>query len=336
LAYYALKYTIYNEQSSRTTRLFCYSSQTIPQIIIPSSPANLQPITIHICHTNNNLLVFNHNSTSSFTLHLNFWSIFWPVFHHTLSNTPQLSSFKIYLNNIPDMKLPEYTNRLVKVPYSRLITECNSLITSKNFSISWFKTKDHQPPPVTLPITSTSIPYCFPTTFTTSPLINNSHATSITHWIKFVNYYTNLFDILLSHSATYKPSSFEQLETLIKANNKLKNHDQSKFKALSTFRTKLLANQLPTRFKLHKRYPTLYPDDLCPRCDAATEDLPHIFSCIYNKPLINKKKSKLESLIAELNPKSIKISDFTSNLKLTNDILLKLALCNFDLAFKPL
>jgi hypothetical protein len=310
----------------------------IPQIIISPPPLITQPITIHLYYNkkDNNLTVAKPTNTLTYTLHPNFWCIFWPVLYQTLTDTPNSSIIKIYLNKSPDLKIPSYINRMVKIPFSRFISECNILSISKSFTISWLNLKDHQPPLDILPRINTSVPECFPLTITSSPLINNTHATSVTHWIKFINYYTNLFDILLSESAIYKPSSFEELETIIRANHKLKKLDQLKHRALSTFRTKLLANQLPTRTKLHKRYPTHYPDNLCPRCDAFPEDLLHIFSCVHIRPLISKKKSKLENLILNLNPKSIKISDFISTLKLTPSTLLDLAIGKFNSSFSSL
>jgi hypothetical protein len=64
-----------------------------------------------------------------------------------------------------------------------------------------------------------------------------------------------------------------------------------------------MTRQLPSRVKLHLRYPSHYTNNLCPRCLSQPETFDHIFSCPSNNPnlpLINKKiKNFLTDLIRE-------------------------------------
>jgi hypothetical protein len=165
-------------------------------------------------------------------------------------------------------------------------------------------------------------------------MINQTNTTSVTQWVKFVNHYTNLFNLLLSQSITTKPQSLTDLETIINANKKIKNSDQIRYRSLATFRTKLITNQIPTRLKLHKRYPNLYDSNLCPRCHIHIETLLHIFNCHHAFNYINKKKDKLRSIITDqftkdLNPKNNPIPNFN----LSNNTIFNLATGNFHSPF---
>jgi len=307
----------------------------LPQITItPPSIPNSAPISIEITQTKDFLHVHTPSSLHTYNLTPNSWIHFWPILTQTLIKAPHNSNIKISLFSIPKQSTPNYINRKIKVPSCRFIDEINQLISTKNLTLSWHKIKANTNinfGSLTVP-TPTPIPQLFPLTYGPSPLINNTHATSVTHWIKFVNYYTNLFNILLSRSTTLNPQTLEDLEVIINSNKKLKKSDQYKFRDLATFRVKLLTDQLPTRVKLHKRYPSLYPDNTCPRCDAWPETTQHIFTCLHATTYINKKKGKFISTIDSLPSTSTLISNFN----LTGLTLIDLASGTFHSPFNKI
>jgi hypothetical protein len=132
----------------------------------------------------------------------------------------------------------------------------------------------------------------------------------------------------------------EELELIINANKKIKKSDQFKYKALATFRCKIMADQLPTRSKLHKRYPNLYDNDHCSRCEALTENLQHVFNCTYALKTIIEKKEKIIELIQSNLPKNNNINNNDNNgtpnhnhsvaINITGPTLINLALGNFQ------
>jgi hypothetical protein len=130
-----------------------------------------------------------------------------------------------------------------------------------------------------------------------------------------------------------------ELELIHRANKNLRKSDQFKYKALSTFRTKLIANQLPTRAKLHKRYPNLYDSDLCPRCHISIENIEHIFTCNYAINTINQKRKKFENFLQSTIPNN-KTShndySFIVTSRITGQTLLNLALGKFQPPFDKL
>ena len=95
----------------------------------------------------------------------------------------------------------------------------------------------------------------------------------------------------------------DSIPILTLSNKLLELCDRTSYKSLLAFKFKLLIEQLPTRKKLHLRYPLHYPDDKCPRCLLSSETFDHIFSCsanTINLPTISRKiKKTLNNIIHE-------------------------------------
>src|SRR6185369_1381911 len=98
-------------------------------------------------------------------------------------------------------------------------------------------------------------------------------------------------------------------------------------------------NLLPTKEKLHTRYPLLYPNDTCPRCLIQPETQNHIFTCTINQNALEKISAKIrKTLIKNLSKKlstSIPLLNQINNFKLNNPLLIKNLACGIigDLHF---
>jgi hypothetical protein len=94
------------------------------------------------------------------------------------------------------------------------------------------------------------------------------------------------------------------------------------------FKIKLITEQLPTRLKLHSRYPSIYSSNKCPRCLLIPETFNHIFTCSTNNinlPIISLKiKKYLLHIISESNlpPNNQPSAEEIQNLKIDGTILL--------------
>ncbi|CAG8561046.1 15362_t:CDS:2, partial [Acaulospora morrowiae] len=63
---------------------------------------------------------------------------------------------------------------------------------------------------------------------------------------------------------------------------------------------KLLSGTLPSRQLLHDRYPSIYADNLCPRCLTAVEIQSYIFNCYKNIAAYNKIENKIRTSLIKL------------------------------------
>ncbi|CAG8661477.1 3306_t:CDS:1, partial [Diversispora eburnea] len=61
----------------------------------------------------------------------------------------------------------------------------------------------------------------------------------------------------------------------------------------------MINNELPTLQKMKVRYPLIYKDDICIRCNLRTEDQSHIFTCENNLVSMELCRNKLISLIVD-------------------------------------
>src|SRR6185369_10001565 len=126
-------------------------------------------------------------------------------------------------------------------------------------------------------------------------------------WIKKIQFYSRLLDTSLSTTLTLnsnKQITLNDLISLHHANKNLLKKDKYNSTSLLAFRCKLLTRLLPTREKLHTRYPLLYPNDTCPRCLIQPETQNHIFTCTINQNALEKISAKIcKTLIKNLSKK---------------------------------
>src|SRR6185369_11085026 len=127
-------------------------------------------------------------------------------------------------------------------------------------------------------------------------------------WIKKIQFYSRLLDTSLSTTLTLnsnKQITLNDLISLHHANKNLLKKDKYNSTSLLTFRYKLLTHLLPTREKLHIRYPLLYPNDTCPRCLIQPETQNHIFTCTANQIVLQKINAKIYKTLIKHLPKNL-------------------------------
>jgi hypothetical protein len=274
----------------------------IPNITISSYnntlPEFINPTTFHNIKTNFSLilqyskvLIFFDNSIIQITLNER------TIFLHSINNVKiaTLQSIIIILciinknsslnciTSIPiSLDLPSYSNKQINYQYSTLTNSINQILANKNIKFTSEKTKSAIKIPD--PETSIDIDSLFNfNSYTHTPKINGKWFSSYPHWIKKVQLLNNLLNITTSSSISNNLNhslSSSELINLHFANSSLNKQEKYKSISLKAFRTKLLGANLPVRQKLHDRYPSLYPNNLCPRCSTDVETQAHIFSCI--------------------------------------------------------
>jgi hypothetical protein len=201
-----------------------------------------------------------------------------------------------------------YSNQRTKISFSQLFLDITLLENNNNIKWTWIKDDELLPP------------YSFhtPNTFildsdyelgSSSPLINNSIICNTPHWIKTVNKQLSILSTWHSSLWTSKPPLFQDISSLILSNKFLEINDKISYKSLLSFKIKLLIEQLPTREKLHSRYPLLYPDNLCPRCKLHKETFNHIFSCPNNNSHLSIFNQKIKKFILSLIQESKNLTD---------------------------
>ena len=165
---------------------------------------------------------------------------------------------------------------MVKVNFAPIIARINFWCIQKSVNILSAKPKSK--PLIHRHITWNNFPVHFPE----NPIINNSNLGSSVRWCKKILSIVKTYMICESTSvySSFKKSNMALgLEILTKSTRYIRSRHNNSYSDLISFRIKLLSGTLPTRKLLNQLYPDQYPDQICPRCELATEDIQHVFEC---------------------------------------------------------